>query len=235
MPRPKGLPKTGGKVKGSKNRPKVEVLPPETAKSIVDETARAVVLTSAPVRTPKAVMLEAMTRFENLGLGLLMKAERLTKRNAKLETIAETAREGHKYIVAAVECATKVAPYIHARLLAVEARGDTTEDRAPFVVRVPAVAVNSSEWQMAVGVALLAQAADEAPQSPPGHRPEAAPHPGLPRPPEPTPPPAPAPAVLAADPKSGRITMMPAVAAPAKPAGTDEWLAQVTADRRKAG
>ena len=47
-------------------------------------------------------------------------------------------------MIAAVQCAEKVAPYIHARLLAVESRGDMTEDKAPFVIRAPMVMDDSS-------------------------------------------------------------------------------------------
>jgi hypothetical protein len=59
--------------------------------------------------------------------------------------------EGHKFTIAAVQCAEKVAPYIHARLLAVESRRDMTQDKAPYVVRVPAVLADSTAWQTAVG------------------------------------------------------------------------------------
>lgn len=222
---------TGGRKKGSKNKPKVEILPKETAKAIVAETARAVVLTSAPVRTPKAVMLDAMIRFESLGMEFLARAERLAQRNAGLDRVTAEAMEGHKFIVAAVECATKVAPYIHARLLAVESRGDMTEDKAPYVVRVPAVLADSSAWQTAVG----ALADQMAAQSPSGGRPEALPHPAQSQPEAEPPAPAPTAVPLAMEPKTGRITAMPPRGSVAiKPAGSEEWLAQVTEQRRKA-
>jgi hypothetical protein len=73
------------------------------------------------------------------------------------------ATEGHKFTIAAVQCAEKVAPYVHARLLAVESRGDMTQDKAPYVVRVPAVLADSTAWQAAVGPALGEAAASTAP------------------------------------------------------------------------
>lgn len=102
----------------------------------------------------------------------------------------------------------------------------------PFVLRAPMVLADSAEWQAAVGAAILE---GEAFQSNRERQPEALPHPALPQPSVPEIPPAPAPAVLAADPKTGRIsTIMPAGPVVVKPSGSQEWIEQVTADRRKA-
>ena len=60
-----------------------------------------------------------------------------------------------KYMAAAVKVAEKVAPYIHARLMAIESRGDNVDQRAPFVIRAPAVMADSSTWQAAVGSAVI--------------------------------------------------------------------------------
>ena len=227
--------KTGGRKPGSKNKERIvvpEVLPPETAESMVAETARALVLASAPIRTPKAVMLEAMTRFEALGLGFLKTAERLQKRNAGVAKVAEAAQEGHKFIVAAVECATKAAPYVHARLLAIESRGDMTKEQHPYVVRVPMVAADSSEWQNAVGAALLEQEAYTVQRGAAG---EVLPHPGLPQPVVKPEPPAPAPVPLAADQNTGRITIMPPGPRVVHASGTQEWLDAVASQRKAVG
>lgn len=225
MPRPRGLPKTGGRKKGVGNKHRViapEVLPPGTAESMMAEAARAVVLASAPVRTPKAVMLDAMIHFETLGRGFLAKADRLMKTRASPDKVAEAAQEGHKFIVAAVECATKAAPYIHARLLAVESRGDMTQDRAPFVLRAPAVMADSAAWQEAVGAAVLDM---EASQQASGGQPEVLTPQALP---EPTPTqgaPAPPPVALAVN--TGRITVMPPGPRIVQPSGSEEWLASI--------
>ena len=227
--------KTGGRKPGSKNKERIvvpEVLPPETAESMVAETARALVLASSPVRTPKAVMLDAMARFEALGMGFLKTAERLQKRNAAVAKVAEAAHEGHKFIVAAVECATKAAPYVHARLLAIESRGDMTEDKAPYVVRVPMVAADSSAWQVAVGAAIIEGEAYTVQRGPAG---EALPHPGQPQPIVKPEPPAPAPVPLAADQNTGRITIMPPGPRVVQPSGSQEWLDSVAQQRKAVG
>lgn len=224
--------KTGGRIKGvSKNKERIvvpEVLPPETAESMIAETARAMVLASSPVRTPKAVMLDAMMRFESLGFGFLAKADRMMKKGYATAKVAETAQEGHKFIVAAVECATKAAPYVHARLLAIESRGDMTQDKAPYVVRVPSVMADSSAWQTAVGAAIIE---GEVVQVASGGQPMALPHPAAPQPVVPEGPPAPAPMVLGID--KGKITAMPAGPRVVQPEGSEQWLAAVQAERRK--
>lgn len=234
MPRPRGLPKTGGRAKGSKNKNRVvtpDVLPAETAEAVLAETARAVTLMSAPVRTPKAVILDAMLHFEALGKGFLAKADRLMKTRADTAKIAEAAQEGHKYIVAAVECATKAAPYVHARLLAVESRGDMTEDKAPFVVRVPSVVGDSAAWQAAV----LSEAAEiEASRPAIPARPEASGVAAALCPPEPPPAPATTPVVLESVPDRSLIRAMPPGPVTVKPVGTQEWLDSVMDERRKA-
>jgi hypothetical protein len=136
--------KTGRRTKGTPNKPRPIILAPT-------EENRELLAMAAVMRTPKAVMLDAMLRFESIGLSLLAKAERLAETTASASQIAMLATEGHKFMIAAVQCAEKVAPYIHARLLAVESRGDMTEDKAPYVIRAPAVMEDSSAWQKAVG------------------------------------------------------------------------------------
>lgn len=103
--------------------------------------------------------------------------------------------------------------------------------RAPFVVRVPIVMADSTAWQAAVGAAIIE---GEVVQTASGGIVEALPHPAAPQPTEPEAPPVPAPVALAADPKTGRITAMPPGPRVVQPSGTTEWLAAVTAERRKA-
>jgi len=124
--------KTGGKVKGTRNKPKPEILPPTEALALVEQTRALALQLPSAVRLPKAVMLDAMVRFEQLGLQYLEQAQKKLKRGANVAAVADFAREGHRMIAAAVECATKVAPYIHARLLAIESRGDGVDRIAPF-------------------------------------------------------------------------------------------------------
>jgi len=226
MPRPRGLLKTGGRQKGSRNKPKPEILPPGTPEAINQaEAARAVVL-ATNVRTPKAVILDTMVKFETIGKGLLAEADNLKTRGDPKKA-AELAQEGYKFMIAAVQCAEKVAPYIHAKLVAVESRGDLTAD-VPFVLRAPTVMADSAAWQAAVGAAVIER---EAVQVPSGGQPDQR-LPPLPQTPDPAQVATP---MLVADQKSGRIsTMMPAGPRLVKPTGSEEWLAAVTEDRRKA-
>jgi hypothetical protein len=207
------------------------------------------------VRTPKAVMLNAMVRFENLSQTLFARAERMAKTRAAPDKIAEITHEARKCVAAAVQCAEKVAPYIHARLLAIESRGDMTEDKAPFVVRVPTVMSSSQEWQAMVsqqGVVLdnaqreaireavlerwpVVQATKQpllennAPRAS-GDRMEGMPHPAMPSDSAgsgaPASEPDPSsPVVLRADQKTSRI--MPVGPVVVKPSGSEEWLASI--------
>jgi hypothetical protein len=218
--------KTGGRVRGvSTNKPKPIILEPTTEN-------RELVAVAHLVRTPKAVILDAMMRFETLGLGFLARADRLMKSRAATEKVAEAAQEGHKFIVAAVECATKAAPYVHARLLSVESRGDMTADRAPFVIRAPAVMEDSSAWQAAVGAAVVDM---EAAQVPSGASTEVLAHPAQSQAiPAPQAAPEPSPVVLVPDPKTSRITVMPPGPRVVRPEGTDAWLDRVEQERRRA-
>jgi hypothetical protein len=184
-----------------------------------------------------------------LGRGFLLKADKMMKTGASHNKVAAVAQDGHKFIVAAVECATKVAPYIHARLLAVESRGDMTEDKAPFVLRAPLVMPSSEEWQAMAsqqGAALdnLDKAERkaiqehlrerEATRKPPivesaprasGDRLEGMPHPAMPSGSAGSGVPASEPVVLVADQKTSRITAMPVGPVVLKPAGSsEEWL-----------
>jgi hypothetical protein len=209
MSRPPGLPKTGGRARGTPNKPKqIGVLTKPRPIKLTQQDRELIVMAQV-MRTPKAVILEAMVKFETLGKGLLAKADNLMKTRGDPKKAAELAEEGYKYIVAAVECATKVAPYIHARLLAVESRGDMTADRPPYVLRAPTVMANGEAWQAAVGAAAIER---EAVQVPSGGQPLALldPRPSL-APPTPERAQVATPMALVADQKSGRIsTMMPA-------------------------
>ena len=223
----KGL-KTGGRKKGSLNKPKPVEVAPNPVDLARDEAARAmqIILPNTTVRTPKAVILDAMMHFEELAIGLINQAK------AKLETDPEGATvlgmQGQKFLIAAVECATKAAPYVHARLLSVESRGDMTEDKAPFVIRAPSVMDDSSAWQAAVGASLLDLEAQ-------GGRTEALAHPAQAQVPVKEALPAPLPVVLGPDPKTSRITAMPAGPRVVQPAGTQEWLDRVAQERKAAG
>ena len=244
MPRPRGLPKTGGRKRGVPNRPKPEILPPGSPEAIYKaEVARAVVIG----RTPKAVMLDAMVRFANLSETLFCKAERMAKTRANPEKIAILRNEAHKFMIAAVQCAEKVAPYIHARLLAVESRGDNV-DPIPFVLRAPSVVENSARWQAMVAAEVIEQEADqparvaewlehvarEAPRTASVAQPAALADPRPSAAPDPAQ--AAKPVALVADQNTGRIstTMMPVGPVVVRPSGSAEWLAAVTEDRRKA-
>jgi hypothetical protein len=202
MPRPKGLPKTGGRVKG-------QILGPKPIKLADTPENRALMLLAptAEVRTPRAVMMDAMLMLDGLA-----------KKHFEIQDYGPAL----KYLQAAVAVADRVAPYIHARLLSVESRSE--EKAAPFVVRAPAVMVDSSAWQAAVGAAVIDM---EAAQSPGNGAPVAQTereatlaHPAQSN--------APATAVaLMNDPKTNRITVMPPGPRVVQPVGSAEWLAGI--------
>lgn len=201
--KPVGLPKSGGRSKGTPNKVKPIILAPTDA-----NRALALMAPTAEVRTPKAVMLDAMLFFDQM------------------------AREYHKdgqpglaakSMIAAVQCAEKVAPYIHARLIAMESRDDAL-DRPAFVIRAPAVMTNSAAWQEAVGVAVMDMEASQAPSGGQGKVLAAA---AVQSPSESQPVPASTAVALAADPKTNRITVMPPGPRTVQPSGTQEWLDSV--------
>jgi hypothetical protein len=214
--KPVGLPKSGGRSKGTPNKVKPITLDPTD-----ENRALALMAPTAKVRTPKSVMLSAMVHFEELALGLIGQAK--LKMSEDPELAADLGTQGHKYMVAAVQCAEKVAPYIHARLIAMES-GERAADRPAFVIRAPAVMVDSSAWQTAVGAAVVDMEAS-APRAEASA--VSAPQP------QSDPPPAPAslPMVLTTDPKTSRITVMPPEARTVQPSGTAEWLDSI----KKAG
>jgi hypothetical protein len=211
MPRPKGLPKTGGRKKGVLSRPRPITLAPTD-----ENRALALMAPTAAVRTPKAVMLSAMLHFEELATGLITQAKQ------KLETdpglAADLGTQAHKFMIAAVQCAEKCAPYIHARLIAVESRSEDAP--APFVIRAPAVMLDSSAWQTAVGAAVIDMEASAGAG-------EGLPASGASEPAPQTSQSVPAPVVLTADPRTNRITAMPPGPRVVHPAGSQEWLASV--------
>ena len=69
--------KTGGRTKGTPNKPRPIILAPT-------EENRELLAMAVVMRTPKAVMLDAMLRFESIGLTLLAKAERLAETKASV-------------------------------------------------------------------------------------------------------------------------------------------------------
>jgi hypothetical protein len=198
MPRPAGLPKTGGRRKGSANRPKPVVLSP-------DEAAQSRALTIVTeIPTPKSVMMNAMIMLDGLA-----------KKHFEIQDYGPAL----KYLQAAVAVADRVAPYIHARLLSVESRSE--EKAAPFVVRAPAVMADSSAWQAAVGAAVIDM---EATQSPSAGRTEVSAHPAQQQAPEPQNAPPATAVALMNDPKTNRITVMPPGPRVVQPNGTQAWL-----------
>jgi hypothetical protein len=200
MPRPKGLPKTGGRVKG-------QILGPKPIKLADTPENRALMLMAptADVRTPRAVMMDAMLMLDGLA-----------KKHFEIQDYGPAL----KYLQAAVTVAERVAPYVHAKLLSIESR---TEDKAaPFVVRAPAVMADSSAWQAAVGAAVIDM---EAAQSPANGVPVAQtereatlPHQAQSSAPATTAVP------LMNDPKTNRITVMPPGPRVVQPNGTQAWL-----------
>jgi hypothetical protein len=199
MPRPKGLPKTGGRGKNVPNKPPMLKLPDT-------EENRALVLAAptTPVLTPKAVMAEAMKRYYDMAHGF-------QRDNNQAEE--------NKAWGACVAVAKELAPFVHARYLAVESRSE--EKAAPFVVRAPAVMADSSAWQAAVGAAVIDMEAqnspvvrsNEVPATPPAQTEQQAPQT--------------APVALMNDPKTNRITVMPPGPRVVQPSGTEQWLASI--------
>jgi hypothetical protein len=110
------------------------------------------------------------------------------------------------------------------------------DERAPFVVRVPAVMSDSTIWQAAVGSEVLDMEAAQASQRAAVARQNevAATIPAQTVQNAPATAPAPLPVVLTVDPNNSRITAMPPGPATVKPVGTQEWLDSVAAERRKA-
>ena len=93
--------------------------------------------------TPKEAMAKGMAYFERKAQELLNMVE---KARADGIPISETGPEMKlikEYQEAMIDCAAKLAPYIHPRLAAVEVR---TEQVQPFVVRVPAIDSTSQTW-----------------------------------------------------------------------------------------
>lgn len=196
--RPKGIPKTGGRTAGVPNKPKPIILSPEEL-----EKGRQLALISTEVRSPKSVMLDAMLYFDQMARDY----------HAQYEY-----EKAAKFMASAVQVAREVAPYVHARLLAVETRND--ESKPAFVIRAPAVMGDSASWQAMVGVAadLEAQSGAVVSQTEMGATSE---------PQEPKPAPATTPVVLEADHKTGRITVMPPGPRVVQPDGSAEWLAGI--------
>ena len=169
---------------------------------------------TAVMRTPKAVMLDAMLRFERIGLSLLAEAERLAETKASASQIALLATEGHKFMIAAVQCAEKVAPYCVRGCSRSKSRGRHDRDKAPYVIRAPMVMDDSTTWQAAVE-------RREAKQWHPRRRAE--PRQRLCR------------TLCLRDrsERAGSTTIMPARPVVVKPTGTQEWLESVASQRKR--
>jgi hypothetical protein len=194
--RPKGLPKSGGRVRGTPNKPKPVVLSP-------DEEAQnrvMTIVTPSEVRSPKAVMLDAMMFLDRMARDHFEKQDYAT---------------ALKYMQASVQVAEKVAPYTNARLIAVQ--GEAAADKPAYVIRAPSVMEDSSVWQASVGAAVMDMEASAA-------RTEVLAHPAQQQPVEPQTAPQPAAVALVADPKTNRITVMPPGPRVVQSAGTQEWL-----------
>jgi hypothetical protein len=245
--RRKGHPKTGGRTKGTKNKIKPIILAPTEENRHLTLMAPTL---AREVKTPKTVILEAMMRFDNLSIELMAKAKRMAKSGRPFEEIRDVMSESYRFTIAAVHCAVQAAPYVHARLLAIESRGDMTDEQAPFVLRAPTVVEDSDKWQALVSreSAVLdkaerkaveehlrdreatrqPQVENNAPRVSGGSL-ATIPHPAMPSGSAETDVPAPMPAPLMADPKTSRI--MPANPVVIKPAGAQEWLDSVAAAR----
>lgn len=172
---------------------------------------RVVALMTEP-RLPKAVMLDAMRNFENLAQGLMAQAHETMATDPGIGI--ELGMQGMKFLMAAVNCAEKVAPYIHAKLISIDDRREG-DGKASFVVRAPMVIENSEDWELAaqslakhepvtIGPAVVSHAVKPAPA--PEQKSQAA---------------KPAPA-----PPQPRGAPMPAGPKTVKALGTDEWLAK---------
>ena len=199
--RPAGIPKTGGRAKGVPNRPKPVVMSP-------DEEAQnrvMTIVTPSEVRTPKAVMMDAMLFLD-----------RMAKDHFENRDYAPALR----YLQASVQVAEKLAPYIHARLIAMQG-DDGAKDKPSFVVRAPAVMPDSSAWQAAVGAAVAEIDAQSGQNATPMRSNEVA---AVQVPHEPKPAPVASAVALAADPKTNRITVMPPGPRIVQPVGTQAWL-----------
>lgn len=213
--------KTGGRIKGSRNKPKAFVIDPtaENLELLAAIAADRLAADKPETSTPKAVMLGAMHHFEDLATALMLQAKERVLTDPQLAT--DLGIQAQKFLLAAVQCAEKVAPYMHAKLLSIESRGDNAQDDLPFVVRAPAVVLESSEWErLAIGVL----------------------------PPEPSVRPAVVvPGALQEEGRNqvGQMTQVVHDAPPARPstqmppgprvispASTEEWLAQVASDRK---
>src|SRR5216684_6645618 len=189
--------KTGGRIAGvSKNKPK-----PIKLQDTEENRALVILSGTTKVRSPRAVMMDAMLRLDGMA-----------KRHFETKDYVPAL----KYLQAAVMVADRLAPYCHARLLSIESRSE--DKAAPFVVRAPAVMSDSSEWQAAVGAAVIDMEAAQAPvvrqnevsATQVSQTPQSSP--------------APLPVTLTADPKTSRITVMPPGPRVVQPSGTQEWL-----------
>ena len=169
------------------------------------------IVTPAEVRTPKAVMMDAMMFFDRLA--------------RDYHAMKEFEKAG-KCMVSAVQVAEKVAPYIHARLLAVESQN--TEQPSPFVVRVPAVIADSAAWQAATGAGAVdlepAALAHPALQNDPTV--VSGPANGIPLPEDGQLPPKPGP-LIPKPPELRPLNFMPNGNATVAPAGSAEWLESI--------
>jgi hypothetical protein len=190
-----GHAKVGGKVKGSKHGPK-------PLKMADTPQNRAALVLATEIRTPKAVMLDAMAFFDTM---------------ARQYHQGKDYDKAAKFMASAVQVAEKVAPYIHARLIAVA--DNTKRETVPFVVRTPSVITDSTAWQAATGMPSIEVNAPGVPNMPPAPMP----HPAAPQ------------AQQTAIPEIARpSTAMPVGPATLQPAGAEEWLNNIAQGRKTA-
>jgi len=81
--------------------------------------------------------------------------ERIEKAKAEGIPVSEHSQDlklVREYVEASVECATRLAPYIHPKIGAVPVPSDKTEE---FVIVVPQVVDASDEWARAVNAKLI--------------------------------------------------------------------------------
>jgi hypothetical protein len=142
MAGPKGSPKYGGRKKGSVNKPKIikgvrELIPEEVMNG----------------KTPKVILLEIMLRFYHQGEHYFKKLQESIEAKQGWMTVAEIVEMNDmviKYNLAAAEIATKVAPYCHPKLVAIEDNRDDAGNEEKMVVRAPMVIENSEQWESMV-------------------------------------------------------------------------------------
>jgi hypothetical protein len=135
--------KTGGRKKGSKNKPKPRALTVQESENVrLGEILQ-------PVRTgpltPKALMLEKMQHFDDCARAIMDSVPQLIAQGHKPEKLVGLLAESRNYNMAAIQCADRVAPYVHGKIASVDENKDP--EAKPFVVRAPDVIQDSTKWE----------------------------------------------------------------------------------------